>query len=141
MSIFKKRLSGSSVLSDMIPVIITLIITGMLGVMFSMWVSQFEQKEAVNSIVREYLLRMDTVGCLNEEVREALKQELQNHKVKNISFAGTTFTPVEYGEPVILKITGSMEIKQMKMETIFQWNSNEAADVSIDIERTATALY
>lgn len=137
----KKRLAGFSVLSDMIPVIITIVITGMLGIMFSMWVAQFEQKEAVNSIVREYLLRMETVGYLNSEDKDSLMQELQYHDVDEILLDGTTFTPVENGEQVVLKITGIMKVKQMHMESIFQWNDNASAEIPINIERTATALY
>ena len=137
----KKRLSGYSVLSDMIPVILTIIITGILGIMFSMWIGQFEQKEAVNSVVREYLLKMETVGYLSQTDRNSLKQELNKYNVKNISFSGTTVTPVENGEKVCLKITGVMKVKYLHLETLFHWTTGREAVVPLVIERTATALY
>lgn len=138
--VFKKE-KASSVLSDMIPILLAIVLTGMLAVVYASWVSNFEEKEAVNAIVREYLMRMETVGYLNSEDAKLLKQELSAHHVENVSLAGTTLAPVENGGRVILNVTGKMRLKSVEMESWLKWNFKQNDVCRINITRSTTAIY
>lgn len=127
----------------MIPVLITVVLTGMLILCYVSWVSNFEYKEKIDSIAREYLLRMGTVGCLSDEDKNMLLQELADNSLENIELQGTTLIPVESGEVVTLKIKGNFNYRNVTMNDIFSWNADGSADMKkqIEIEKSTTALY
>lgn len=138
---FCRKEQASSVLADMLPILMAIVLTGMLAVVYASWVSNFEEKETINAIVREYLLRMETVGCLNTTDAALLRNELAANQMEDISLEGTTFLPVENGERVVLKVRGKLRLKRIKMENWLKWNSNQTDTCDIQITRTATAIY
>jgi len=133
---------GSTVIADMIPAVITVLVTGVLLFFYSSWVYNFETKEYINAIVREYILRMETKGYLIESDRNMLIEELQSKGLENLSLSGTTFTPVQNGEIVTLKISGEINYKKMKFSDIFNWNAkSKFVKKSIEITQSTTAIY
>lgn len=69
------------------------------------------EKAEVNQIARKYILRMETEGVLTESDRLALKTELAEAGVSDISLEGTTVVRVGYGEAITLHIRGKLEGK------------------------------
>ncbi len=140
--IFLKKTNASTVVSDMIPVLITIIITGVMALCYISWISMFETKEHIDSIAREYVLKMGTVGYLTLQDRALLLQELQAQNLENISLQGTTENKVESGETVTLKISGYYKYTEIKMKDIFSWDaSTDYNKNKLEIERCTTAIY
>ena len=78
----------------------------MLSYMDNVWL--IHQKTAVSQIARQYILRMETVGYLTEEDRIRLGQELEVAGVTELELAGTTMSPVAYGDIITLEIRGRL---------------------------------
>lgn len=134
---------ASTVVSDMVPVLMTVILTGMLALCYASWIGNFEVKEHINAIAREYVLRMGTVGYLTLEDKTLLLEELEAQKLENISLQGTTVSKVENGEIVTLKISGDYNYSKVKMFSLFSWKADgtEKDKTKIEIERCTTAMY
>ena len=83
--------------------------------MLVMLVSCFESVELLNSkasvgqLARKYILQMETCGYLSGQARAALSLELSQLSVTEISFEGTTFNEVSYGDPIALEIKGKLK--------------------------------
>lgn len=67
------------------------------------------RKGQISQVVRCYILKMETVGCLTEEDKNRMLAELQDIGLQGIDLAGSTTTPVEYGDSVILHIQGKLK--------------------------------
>lgn len=67
------------------------------------------RKTEVSQIARQYILRMETVGYLTEEDRIRLGRELEAAGVTELELAGTTLSPVTYGDIITLEIRGRLE--------------------------------
>ena len=65
-------------------------------VMFITYLNDFDKKDNVGIIAREYLLRMETEGYLNSTDEAELIKDLTECGVKNISLSGTTKNKVGY---------------------------------------------
>lgn len=80
-----------------------------------------EQKEQVSQIARKYILKMETVGSLNQSDRAALLDELTKAGVTDINLRETTLNTVNYGEDIVLHITGKLrgtyELEEKKVST------------------------
>ncbi|MBP5281079.1 MAG: hypothetical protein J6Z22_01120 [Lachnospiraceae bacterium] len=87
-----------------------LCILGMIAVMvtFMDCVALVNRKTMVGQIARNYVLKMETVGYLTPVDEEALLRELAALEIDEVSLAGTTRTPVEYGAEITLSIRGRM---------------------------------
>lgn len=66
------------------------------------------QKTEVSQIARQYILKMETVGCLEEADRIRLSRELDSVGVTELELAGTTMSPVTYGDIITLEIRGKL---------------------------------
>lgn len=73
------------------------------------------QKAQINQIARKYILKMETVGCLTAQDRQALTAELSVLGVSDPDFSGSTVSKAEYGAPVYLKIKGHIYTENVKM--------------------------
>lgn len=88
----------------------------------------FRTREQINQTARAYLLEMETTGYLSASRMEALLGDLKGCGLKEVSFQGTTVSPVSFGEQIQLVIAGSLEnrieigipflIKESRMWTI-----------------------
>lgn len=58
----------------------------------------------VSQVARKYILVMETKGCLTNEDRAQLLDELSDLGLKEIELVGTTQNPVSYGDTILLKI-------------------------------------
>lgn len=78
----------------------------MLSYMDNVWL--IHQKTEVSQIARQYILKMETVGYLEEADRIRLNQELEAAGVTELEFGGTTMSPVAYGDIITLEIRGRL---------------------------------
>lgn len=78
----------------------------MLSYMDNVWL--IHQKAEVSQIARQYILKMETVGYLEEADRIRLGRELDSVGVTDLEFAGTTMSPVTYGDIITLEIRGRL---------------------------------
>lgn len=80
-----------------------------------------QTKARVSQLARQYALRMECSGYLEKEREEALKRELEELGVSEISLDGTTLSPVGYGERITLNIKGRIgngyEIRETRVST------------------------
>lgn len=143
MRMFTAKNKASTVVSDMIPVLITIVITGMLALCYTLWVANFETKQHIDAIAREYILRMSTVGYLTTEDKELLLEELDKCNMENISLLGTTEYKVNNGEKVTLKVSGDYNYKEVKFLDVFFWKADgtEVTKKRLEIEKCTTAIY
>lgn len=72
-------------------------------------VSLLHQKTEVSQLARKYILRMETVGYLMPDDKNALCGELENMGVTEICLEGTTLNTTAYGSPITLYIQGKLE--------------------------------
>ena len=66
-------------------------------------------KAAVGQLARKYILQMETCGYLSGQARSSLTVELTELGVTQISYEGTTFNEVSYGDPISLEISGKLK--------------------------------
>lgn len=133
-----KKEDGSSSVLDMIPLIFTVVVVGLLGIAFATWTVNFERKNEVDTIAREYLLRMESNGYLSAEDIANLTSDLQDAHLLNINLSGTTTTEVSNGEIIILSIEGELELLNYKILDIFKTESTtENKNISIIKKSTA----
>ena len=80
-----------------------------------------QRKWEMIQISREYILRMETRGYLTGEDARELVAELEQAEVTGISLEGTTRNPVDYGEPIFLKVKGVIgdeyQVEEMRSST------------------------
>lgn len=80
-----------------------------------------QQKAEVDQLARRYILRMETVGGLLAEERDALLGELADLGVTAIDLSGTTMDEAEYGSKIELQIRGMVggkyEIEEKRVST------------------------
>lgn len=67
------------------------------------------RKGQLSQVARNYILKMETVGCLTEGDKNSLLAELQSIGIEGIDLSGSTMNPVEYGDSVILHIRGKIQ--------------------------------
>lgn len=67
-----------------------------------------QQKMEVNQVVRRYLLRMETVGCLESADRVEMIRELESWGATEIDLGTTTVDRVGYGGKIILEVSGKL---------------------------------
>lgn len=78
-------------------------------------------KAEVGQLARAYLLKMETVGCLELPEKISLTAELETLGLTEIDFTGSTLEPVGYGERIVLQIHGRLdeqyEIQEKRVST------------------------
>ena len=106
MNAFKKN-SGS--VGDVMPMGLFVICIAVVFVSFADCVRIVNVKSSVSQISRRYILRMETVGYLDQADREGLIRELHDTGLYEISLGNTDTAEVGYGNPVKLEIRGYTE--------------------------------
>lgn len=86
----------------------------MLGYMEN--VQMIGRKAAIGQLARGYLLKMETVGCLEEPDRVRLTAELEALGLTQIDYEGSTLEPAGYGNRISLQIHGKLDGKYEILE-------------------------
>ncbi len=96
---------------DMVTIGITILAMSMVVMAYLECTGLMLKKLEISQLSRQYILRMETEGYLNEQNKLNLLQELQALGVQNIDLSGTTLQPVSYGETILLKIKGTIGVR------------------------------
>lgn len=135
---FRKKDEGN--LTHIFPGILTIILVAFVAIIFTSWMVNTDRKNAVDLIARKYILRMETMGHLGNEDRTELLHELGEAGLREISLSGTTDMAVLYGNPIYLRISGTMSVFNYQILDTFTLDL--AADsIPIIIRRTSTAKH
>ncbi len=122
--IVKKQEASITYLSVFIAVMAVFLLI-MLDVHTSVNINRFRE---VNQIGREYLLRMESDGCLTPEDRDDLETALRGTGyVKNVTISAPV-TPAAYGQEITLKIEYDIELKEMNFTDIFHASQAEKTE-------------
>lgn len=93
------------------------------------------KKEA---LARSYMLSMESRGYLTPEDKQALLDDLTELGVTDIDFTGTTLAPVGYGQPVILSVTGRIDVEHITgISSVLNFIQGDAYDFKMYTESTA----
>lgn len=66
------------------------------------------KKMEISQVSRKYILKMETLGYLNEQNKQAMIAELTNLGMQGIDISGSTLQQVPYGETIVLRIVGTI---------------------------------
>lgn len=102
-----KKSRGS--IGDVMPMGLFVICMAVVFVSFADCVRVVNVKSSVSQISRRYILRMETVGYLDQADRDTLLNELRSAGLFEISLGNTDTAEVGYGNPVKLEIMGYTE--------------------------------
>lgn len=95
-------------------------------------------KIEVSQVARKYLLRMESVGYLEISEQTEMLEELSKIGVSKVNLAGTTMQPVGYGQPIYLKVQGTIQGLSLDGERI--WSDGfSKKDYSVSRELASTA--
>lgn len=68
-----------------------------------------EKSRAITATMREYVMIMESNGCLTSAQQQRLELELNNLGITNITFNADPLIKVAYGEEVTLSISGTVD--------------------------------
>lgn len=71
----------------------------------------------MNLIQTSYMKKMEIAGYLTNEDEVALKKELSDAGIKNVSLTGTTTSQKVYGQPIDLVITGDVNLSDASISS------------------------
>jgi hypothetical protein len=122
------------------------VLLGILGLSLMMitllhTVKLLDQKEEISGLARQYILRMETVGCLAQNDRIALESRLRLLGMTEVDLSGTSFAPVGYGNPVYLCINGKLSMQQVNTERGMMAAFFEGQEFAVSEKRMSTAKY
>ena len=96
---------------DMVTIGITILAMSIVVTAYLECTGLMLKKLEISQLSRQYILKMETEGYLNESNKQSLLQELHALGVQNIDLSGTTLQPVSYGETILLKIKGTVSTR------------------------------
>ncbi len=106
-NVAKAKASGS--VGDILTMGVFVLAMAVVMVAFLNCIDLVQQKTAVRGILREYLLRMETVGYLMPADETELLQELSGAGVTQIRLGNTSRSRVGFGQEITLEISGRLE--------------------------------
>ncbi len=97
------------------------------------------KKLEVSQVSRRYILKMETEGYLTPQNKEDMLRELYDIGMKNIDVTGTTLQPVSYGDTIMLKIKGTINVR-MREDAKEVWeNGFRENQIPMEETRMSTA--
>ncbi len=103
----KKSKSDGNVI-DLFSTAVTAILVAVVLVFYAGWMGNLRARDRIDTTARQYLLKMETEGCLSATAQSKLSSELTANGMTVIDLSGTTTAPVPYGQGITLYIRGSL---------------------------------
>lgn len=82
--------------------------------------ADMERSRKISNIIREYVLKMESAGCLSAEQQQALVISLENLGMTDIVFNVNPLLQASYGEEVVLSVTGTIQVNNIMAYRNFQ---------------------
>lgn len=118
----------------------SVVMVGLLSVMFANWSNNINKKSQIDTIARSYLLRMEAQGYLNSADETQLNNELDKLGVSSINLTGTTKSKVEYGNKIMLSISGVIDLPSYNITNLFKIEKTENL-VNFKVTKSSTAKH
>lgn len=99
------------------------------------------RKGQISQVARCYILKMETVGCLTEGEKSNMLAELDAIGLQGIDLSGTTMSPVEYGDSVILRIRGRLQSRMWREDHDLLQSVFTVREVPVEEVRMSTAKH
>lgn len=125
-------------LINLFPPILTIMALAVMLIFFTGWMANISARDNVYQLSRRYILRMETEGCLDSTLESSLRTDLANAGMSNISLTGTTTSEVDYGNVIVLKISGDLDINSYSTTGFLKLVRNNAT-LPLNIELASTA--
>lgn len=82
--------------------------------------ADMERSRNISNIMREYVLKMESAGCLSAEQQQALVISLENLGMTDIVFNVNPLIRASYGDEVVLSVTGTVQVNNITAYRNFQ---------------------
>jgi hypothetical protein len=93
---------------DLFSTAVTAILVAVVLVFYAGWMGNLRARDRLDTTARQYLLKMETEGCLNATAQSKLNIELAANGMTVVDLSGTTTAPVPYGQGITLHIRGNL---------------------------------
>ena len=97
-------------LMNLFPPLLTIMALAVMLLFFSGCMANISARDNVYQLSRRYILQMEAEGCLTSSMESRLKSDLTAAGMNNISLTGTTTSEVDYGNVIVLNITGDLKV-------------------------------
>lgn len=125
-------------LMNLFPPLLTIMALAVMLLFFSGWMANISARDNVYQLSRRYILQMEAEGCLTSSMESRLKSDLTAAAMNNISLTGTTTSEVDYGNVIVLKITGDLKVNSYSTTGFLQLVRTDST-LPLDIELASTA--
>lgn len=95
------------------------------------------KKMEISQVARQYILLMETKGYMDNIAEQQLYKDLQKIGLENIELTGTTKQSVQYGDMIMLCISG--ELRGNTLENDFWSNGFMEKRYHVEEKRVSTA--
>ena len=134
---FIKQKKQASIIENMLVMLLELIVVcAFLVVIFGAFAG-ISDKWGMRQVAREYMLIMETEGYLKPADQAALKAELENYGLYNISFSGSTTSEVNYGDRIYLCISGTYDDNVLAFAGAISKYTTHPSSITIRRQTTA----
>lgn len=108
---------------------------------YTYYIVDLDKVVGMNLSARRYISAMEMTGYLTPAYKNGMQSELQQIGAYDISFAGSSVTPVAYGGTVILKVTGKIAMSRITGFDNGGFVREEGGSRDFTIKRQITAKY
>ena len=136
MKLLKKKRKASVIENTLVMFINLVLVCAFLVIIFGAF-SGISDKWGMRQVVREYMLIMETEGYLKPADQAALKAELENYGLYNISFSGSTTSEVNYGDRIYLCISGTYDDNVLAFAGAISKYTTHPSSITIRRQTTA----
>ena len=134
--LIKKKRKASVLENTLVMFINLVLVCAFLVIIFGAF-SGISDKWGMRQVAREYMLIMETEGYLKPSDQAALKAELENYGLYNISFSGTTTSEVNYGDRIYLSISGTYDDNILSFAGAISKYTTHPSTITIKRQTTA----
>ncbi|MEE1079184.1 MAG: hypothetical protein UIC64_09085 [Agathobacter sp.] len=136
MKLLKKKRKASVIENTLVMFINLVLVCAFLVIIFGAF-SGISDKWGMRQVAREYMLIMETEGYLKPADQAALKAELENYGLYNISFSGSTTSEVNYGDRIYLCISGTYDDNVLAFAGAISKYTTHPSSITIRRQTTA----
>lgn len=121
------------------------VLIGILAIIFILLMnisttSAAAKRNRIEVIAHEYILRMESEGCLTDTLKQELISDLGNNGVENISISATTRTAC-YGDKISLTIRGTLVTPSYKYDNRNFTIAKADANIRVSVTKKSVSRH
>lgn len=131
----KLRKDQGDTFNSILPNLLCVIIISVFCTLFTSWMANVANRDALNQITRKYILQMETTGYLTGDMKNEMTNELFLAGMRNIKIEPKTTqlaNKAEYGEDIYLVVSGYMPVFEYQMNENPDGKFMELEDPNVD---------